>query len=151
MINNYLKIALRNLASHKAYAFINILGLALGMTCGLLIFMLVKYNLSFDNFHANSDRIYRIVTEQHRDGISYQPAVPSPLGKAFRDDYSFAEKVGRIATFEEEVITVNSDKEIKKYKEKGGFAFAETEYFDIFNFPLIEEIKKRFFWNPTRL
>jgi len=149
MINNYLKIAFRNLANHKAYAFINILGLALGMTCGLLIFLLVKYNLSFDNFHANSDRIYRIVTEQHRDGISYQPAVPSPLGKAFRDDYSFAEKVGRIATYEEEVITINTGKEIKKYKEKGGFAFTEPEYFDIFNFPLLEGDKKTALLEPN--
>ena len=149
MINNYLKIAFRNLINHKAYAFINILGLALGMTCGLLIFLLVKYNLSFDNFHANSDRIYRIVTEQHRDQISYQAAVPSPLGKVLRDDYSFTEKVGRIAAYEEEVITINTGKEIKKYREKGGFAFAETEYFDIFNFPLIEGDKKTVLLEPN--
>lgn len=137
MIRSYLKIALRNLAKNKSYAVINILGLGLGMTCGLLIFVLVKFNLSFDNFHANSDRIYRIVTEQHRDGISYQSAVPSPLGKVFRDDYSFAEKVARVAMHEDEVITVNAGNEIRKYKETGGFAFTEPQYFEIFNFPLI--------------
>ena len=138
MIRNYFKIALRNLQRNKAYAVINVMGLALGMTCGLLIFMLVKYHLSFDNFHANADRIYRIVTEQHRDNISYVAAVPSPLGKAFRNDYTFAEKVGRIATFENQLISVKAGNEIKKFKEVEGVAFTETEYFDIFNFPLAE-------------
>lgn len=138
MLRNYLKIALRNLVRNKAYASINIFGLALGMACGLLIFMLVKYHLSFDNFHAHSDRIYRIVTELHRDIVEYDPSVPSPLGKAFRDDYDFAEKVARVATYDDAVITINTGKEVKNFKQEGGFAFAERAYFDIFNFPLIK-------------
>ncbi|MCF0043527.1 ABC transporter permease [Dyadobacter fanqingshengii] len=138
MIRNYFKIAFRHLNRNKAYAILNVSGLTLGMTCGLLIFLLVKYHLGFDNFHANSERIYRIVTEQHRDNISYTAGVPSPLGKAFRNDYTFAEKVARIATFDELLVTVKQDKEVKKFNEPDGAAFAEEEYFQIFNFPLIE-------------
>ncbi|GAB3641527.1 ABC transporter permease [Spirosoma arcticum] len=137
MIRNHLKIAWRNLVRNRAYASINIFGLGLGMTCGLLIFMLVKYHLSFDNFHRNADRIFRIVTEEHRDVIEYESSVPSPLGKAFRDDYDFAEKVARIATYDDAVITINTGKEGEKFKQEGGFAFAEPAYFDIFNFSLI--------------
>ncbi|GHB83718.1 ABC transporter permease [Persicitalea jodogahamensis] len=137
MLSNYLKTSLRNLRRNKTYATINILGLALGMACGLLIFMLVKYHLSFDDFHADSDRIYRIVTEQHRDVISYTPGVPSPLGKAFRADYDFAEKVARIASEEDMTITVKDGDKIELFKEEGGVAIVESEYFDIFNFPLV--------------
>ena len=137
MLTNYIKIVFRTLKRNKAYAGINVIGLALGMACTLLIFMLVTYHLHFDNFHANADRIYRIVTEQHRDVISYTPGVPSPLGKAFREEYDFAETVARIATEENMTITVDDGKEVRLYKEEGGVAVAEPAYFDIFNFPLL--------------
>jgi putative ABC transport system permease protein len=136
MLRNYFKTSLRNLKRNKTYAAINIVGMALGMACGLLIFMLVKYHLSFDDFHANSDRIYRIVTEQHRDVVSNTVGVPSPLGKAFRDDYDYAEKVARIATEDDMTITVKDGNEIELFREEGGVAIVEPEYFDIFNFPL---------------
>ena len=135
MVKNYLKIAVRNLKSNKAYTLINVAGLALGMSCAILIFILVKYHLSIDNFHANADRIYRIVTEQHRDDISYQPSVPAPLGKVFRNDYTFGEKVARIATFDQSPITLKDGKELRKFKDD--IAFTEPEFFDIFNFPLL--------------
>jgi len=70
MIKNYFKIALRNLKKNRLYGFINVMGLAMSMACCILIFTLVKYHLGFDNFHKGSDRIYRFVTEQHRDEVS---------------------------------------------------------------------------------
>jgi predicted permease len=149
MIRSYFKIAFRNLLRNKAYTTINVLGLTLGMTCGLLIFMLVKYHLGFDNFHANTDRIYRIVTEQHRDNVSYTAGVPAPLGKTFRDEYTFAEKVGRIATFNELLVTVKEGKEVRKFKEPEGVAFAEPAYFEIFNYPLIEGNKATALTEPN--
>ena len=149
MLRNYFKIAWRNLIRNKAYASINIFGLALGMACGLLIFMLVKYHLSFDNFHRNADRIYRVVTELHRDVIEYESSVPSPLGKAFRDDYDFAEKVARIATYNDAVITVRTGKKVEKFKQKGGFAFTEPAYFDIFNFPFVIGSKQTALQQPN--
>ncbi|MGC4101692.1 ABC transporter permease [Ferruginibacter sp.] len=138
MIKNYFKIAWRNLLKNKSYAFINVMGLALSITCGILIFSLVKYHLSFDNFHDNANRIYRIVTEQHRDNISYTDGVPAPLGNAIRNDYTFTEKIARIATFDQQLITITNDKDVKKFKEKEGAAFTEPEYFSIFNFPLVK-------------
>src|SRR6478736_7638244 len=131
MLYNYLKISLRNLQRHTSYSIINILGLALGIACGLLIFSLVKHHLSFDDFHADSDRIYRIVTEQHRDQVSYTWGVPSPLGKVFREDYTYAEKVGRIYTFDEQLVSFEQNGQLKKFKDD--VAFAEIEYFEIFN------------------
>lgn len=135
MLFNYLKIAFRNIHRHTSYSLINILGLALGVSCCILIFTLVTYHLSFDNFHSDSDRIYRIVTEQHRDQLSYTSSVPNPLGKVFREDYAFSEKVGRICTFDELIISFDQGKERQKFKERE-VAFAETEFFEIFNYPL---------------
>jgi putative ABC transport system permease protein len=138
MIRNYFKIAFRNLVRNKAYTTINIAGLALGMTCGILIFALVNYHLSFDNFHPHSDRIYRFVTEQHRTTTSYVYSVPSPFGKVFRDDFTYGEKVARIATADGVLLTVTDGREIRKYKEKEGVAFTETDFFAIFNYPLLQ-------------
>ena len=138
MIRNYLKIALRNLQRNKLNVGINVAGLALSMTCCILIFTIVKYHLSFDNFHQNSDRIYRIVTEMHRDNIGYNSNVPAPLGKVLREDYNYGEKVTRIATFRNQIINVKNATENKKLKEEGGIAFTETNYFEIFNFPLLK-------------
>ncbi len=149
MLKNYLKIAIRNLQRNKAYALINVMGLALSMSCGILIFALVKHHLSFDNFHQNSDRIYRIVTEQHRDNISYTYSVPNPLGKAFRNDYTFGEKVARICTFDDQLITVKQGNEVKKFKDEEGVAFAEPEFFDIFNYPLLQGDKKTVLSEPN--
>lgn len=142
MIKNYIKVALRNLQRYKGYTAINIVGLALSMTCGILIFTLVRYHLSFDNFHHEPGRIYRIVTEEHHDEVNYVASVPSPLGKVFRDDYSYAEKVGRIATMDEPLITIKKGNENIMFKEKEGAAFTEPEFFDIFNYPLLKGDKK---------
>src|SRR5688572_14516252 len=87
MLKSYLKLAVRNIIRSASYSTINISGLALGITCALLIFSLVTYHLNFDNFHTDSDRIYRFVTEQHRDQVSYVGSVPPAFGKAFREDY----------------------------------------------------------------
>ncbi|MEO7047010.1 MAG: hypothetical protein ABI091_17035, partial [Ferruginibacter sp.] len=63
MFRNYLKIALRNFRNNKAYSFINVMGLALSITCAILIFSLVKYHLSFNTGIADAGRTYRLVTE----------------------------------------------------------------------------------------
>jgi len=148
MIKNYFAIALRNLRRNKVYAFINVMGLALSICCGILLFTLVKHHLSFDNFHPEQDRVYRIVTEQHRDKINYVPNVPAPLGKALRNDYTFTEKIARIATFDEQLIHVKQGSELKKFREEEGVAFAESEFFDIFNYPLAQGDKKTALTEP---
>jgi putative ABC transport system permease protein len=149
MIKSYFKIAWRNLIKNKVYASINVAGLALSLTCGILIFNMVKYHLSFNNFHPNADRIYRIVTEKHRDNIDYDRSVPSPLGKAFREDHTFAEKVARIATFYDCLISFKRGNDLIKFKEEQGLAFVEDAFFDIFNYPLLVGDKHTVFSHPN--
>ena len=63
MLKNYFKIAIRNLLRHKAFSFINILGLAVGMAACFLIFLYVSFETSYDNFNAKANRIYRVVSD----------------------------------------------------------------------------------------
>jgi putative ABC transport system permease protein len=137
MLKNYIKIAWRNLWKNKSYTFINILGLSSGIACAILIFTLVSYQFSFDTFHPAADRVYRIVTEYHTDATEYQPGVPQPLGKAFRNDFSFIEKSARVFIYNNALISLPDEKEVKKFQEDDGVAYAEPEYFDIFRFPLV--------------
>ena len=69
MLKNYFKIAFRNLWRHKAFSFINIMGLSVGMTACFLIFMYVSFELSYDSFNTKADRIYRVVSDIKEIGI----------------------------------------------------------------------------------
>ena len=149
MIRNYIKIAWRNIRRNKAYAFINVFGLSLGIACSIVIFSLVSYHLSFDTFHKNKDRIYRIVTEWHDEEVNHSRAVPSPVGKAFRTGYTYADKTARIIDFNNQLVSINDSKENKKFKEEKGIAFTEPEFFDIFDFPLVKGNKATVLKNPN--
>ena len=90
MFKNYLKITLRNIKRHKAYSLINILGLAIGIALCVLILVYVQDELSYDNFHENGDRIYRIVELEDHDGdlLTYMrigPGVTEKLKVDFPD------------------------------------------------------------------
>ncbi len=139
MIKNHFKIAWRNIKKKKGFALINILGLSLGFASSILIFLFVSHHLQFDKFHSNADRIYRFVTEQHKDYINYVQSVPPGFTNAFRNDYEYAEKVAKIVNWEDEVIYIEESN--LKIKAKKGVVFAEPEFFEIFDFPLIDGSK----------
>ena len=151
MLKNFVTIAWRNLWKNKAYAGINILGLSLGIGCSILIFALVSYHLSFDNFHPGKDRIYRVVTEFHDEVADYSQGVPSPLGKAFRKDFDYAEKTARVINYGGALISFQSVTGMeKKFEEKHGISYVEPEYFDIFNFPLVRGDKATVLHSPDQ-
>ena len=149
MLKNYFKIAWRNLKSNKAYATINIIGLSLGIACSILIFTFISHQLSYDNFHNNKERIYRLVTEWHNEEVNYSQAVPQPLGKAFRTDFSFDENTARIIDYRNTLITLVGDKQNRKFNEENGVAFVEPDFFKIFNFPLLAGNAKAILQNPN--
>src|SRR5688572_15701903 len=90
MFKNYLKIALRSLLRQKAYSFINIFGLAVGLACCILIFLFVQHEWSYDVFHQNAGTIFRVIQDEknaagERMLSAYQPL---PLAPALRDEFS---------------------------------------------------------------
>jgi predicted permease len=141
MIKNYLKIAWRNIVRHKAYSAINIAGLAVGIAASLLIFVVVKYELSYDKFQKNYERIYRVVTySKNVDGSEgFNPGIPGPAYEALKTDFPQLEKIAPIyALTNTQMIVLGNDANgdvaaSKKFIEPSNVAFTVPEYFDMFN------------------
>src|ERR1041385_3907154 len=88
MIRNYTSIGWRNVKRNKVYAAINISGLAVGIAACILLFIVVRYELSYDKFQPNYSNIYRVVTQdKYSDGIDYTPGTPYPVLDAMRVDF----------------------------------------------------------------
>jgi putative ABC transport system permease protein len=85
MFLNYLKIAVRNIRKHKGYSFINIAGLAMGMSCALFILLAVQDELSFDRFHANAETLFRVEQDQKGgQGLFHVNVTPYAMGPALK-------------------------------------------------------------------
>ncbi len=136
MLRSYFKIAWRNLIKRKVFTTINMLGLSIGFGSAILIYLFLGYHYSFDDFHPNKDRIYRMATEEHTDIIDYSASVPPAFAKVFREEYAYAEKVAKIVDRNGLVIDVERNGSINKHKKD--ILFAEEDFFKIFNFPLLD-------------
>ena len=124
MLGNSLKISFRSIKKHKGYSFINIFGLAAGMSCCILILLWVQSELSYDRFHKNVDSIYRV-----RSNSNSQPA---PLAPALKEDYPEIQNAVRFSNPE---VTVRYQD--KCFTEKG-FYFADPSVFEVFTFPFTQ-------------
>lgn len=88
MFKNYLKVSLRSIKRSKAYSFINVVGLASGMACCLLILLWVWEEINYDRFHKNADEIYRVITVLHgTNQDTYIAKAPNPIGPTMKRDY----------------------------------------------------------------
>lgn len=89
MFKNYIIVAFRNVLHHKAYSAINIAGLAIGMACCILIAQYIRFEMSYDQFHAKADRIYRVVRETRSTGgsPSFGMGTSGNLGPALAESY----------------------------------------------------------------
>ena len=141
MLRNYLKIAYRTLLRYKAYTALNVLGLTLGLTCAILIFMMVKFHLSFDQYHTNADRVVRIVSYFNSpEGEFHTPGVPAPLGNAARAEIAPLEKISMVYT--ENTVTLalmENGVPTKKFKEDNGAVFfVEPDLFSILDIKILK-------------
>lgn len=134
MFKNYLKIALRNFLRQKTYAFINMAGLGIGMACCILLLLFVQDELSFDRFHQNADRIYRIVREsKYEDYIDHFAHTPAPLAPALMRDFPEVVNAVRFAYRQRQLVTYQN----KQFWEER-FMLADPSIFEIFTFPLLK-------------
>ena len=142
MFRNYFKIAWRNLTRNKSYAVINITGLAVGIAVCMVIFIIIQFQTSFDNFHAKKDRTYRMLTEfRYADGgnISYKTAIPFPMPVGLKASFPQIEQVAPIfASHDDQLLIVdNNGNTEKKFKEQHGVFYMDSSFFKIFDFPLL--------------
>ncbi len=139
MIRNYFITSIRNLVREKTNTIINIAGLTLGITGSLVLFLMVRHGASFDTYHTNKNRIYRVVTQSKgNDGYNFTQGIPTGLPEAFKNDFAEAEEVAFTSYRRGGLVTVLPSKgEIKKYEEQKGVAFTEPSFFKIFDRKII--------------
>lgn len=132
MLKNYFKIAYRNLTRYKAFTIINILGLAVGLACTILILLWVQDELSFDKFNKNAEIIYRVVEIQHYAGGNIFPVAvtPGPLAESLKDNFPEIINATRF----------NYSGRILRYNDKifnETVAFADPSFLKIFSYPVV--------------
>lgn len=137
MFKNYLKITFRNFKRYKGYSFINVAGLVVGMVCFILILLYVRYELNYDKYYENSDRIYRVVCELPSELGSDRLAItPAPFAPALKDDFPEVESATRFSSRNRLLLT----KDETSFYERG--LFADEHFFKVFSFKLIKGEKK---------
>jgi putative ABC transport system permease protein len=133
MINKLFRFSLRSLTRQKTFMLINVLGLAVGFACSLIIAVFIRYELSYDQYHENKDRIYRVVLNGKIGG---QEIVASwsafPVGPAVRDEFPEVEAFLRLNTWGETVVRHEDQAFIEPR-----FMEADSSFFDFFSIPLL--------------
>jgi putative ABC transport system permease protein len=134
MLRNYLKVAFRNILKHKGYSLINVLGLALGMACFLLIIFFIQFENSTDSFHKNRKNIYQVVRINNYADFTERKAITgAPLAPLLLENFAAIARAIRFTNFQSELVNFRE----KKFVERG-FFFADAEVFDVFTFPLLQ-------------
>ena len=144
MIKNYFKIAFRNLLRYKGFSFINIFGLATGMACSLLIFLFVKDEVSYDRFHKDSDKIYRVVKDFVNDDGSRLPDATTPpaLSPAMQREVPEVAHATRVfPSWGANFLIKYGDKKIMEEK----LYRVDSSFFDVFTFPFTHGTAKDVF------
>jgi putative ABC transport system permease protein len=133
MVKNFIIITLRSLARQRVYTFLNVLGLAVGMACALLISIYLIHELSYDKLHPDADRIYRVSVDGILRGQPLRIAVTSsPMASAIIKEYDEVESAVRIIPMGAWLVS-NSDTSFNEDK----LFFADTNFFEFFSFPVI--------------
>ncbi len=142
MFKNYFKTAWRNLKTHKAYAAINIFGLAVGIGASLIIYLVIHYELSYDSFEKNKDRISRVVSTYinplTNEVTARESSTTPALSKALRNDMPQIKKVANVWNIGGAQIHIPiPGKDLadeKRVKENDGLFFIEPDLFSMFDY-----------------
>jgi putative ABC transport system permease protein len=133
MFKSYLKTGWRNMKRQKGYSVINISGLALGMACSILIVFYIHHELSFDRFHENSERIFRVVVDATlSQSHVVVPAAQMPFGPTLARDYPEVAAAVRVRELPKTLVR-NGD---RSFYERG-LLYADASFFEVFTFPLL--------------
>ena len=130
MLKNYFKSALRNFRTNKAFTTINIIGLAIGISASLVIFLIVQYDFSFDKFEKGHDRIYRVVTKN-------DARAPFPMAGALRNEATGLEVVAPLLRWDFEInvsIAKPGDAKPSVFFNEPNIVFADAEYFKLIHY-----------------
>ena len=133
MFKHYFKTTFRNLWKNRAYSFLNIFGLAIGITCAALIFLWVEDETSFNHNFAKRDYLYRVMQNEKNDGkISTIGSTPGPLAQALKADIPGIKNAGRLSWSMDELMVLG-EKSIK-----GNGVYADPSVLSMLTLPFID-------------
>jgi putative ABC transport system permease protein len=137
MLKNYFTVAFRNLLRYKTYSLINIFGLAIGMTCCMLIVLFVQHELSYDQVHSKADRIYRVLRETRSDAgeVTIQAGTSGPLGPALMEEFPEIQTTVRVCGYGDYTWARYKDKQYKHPLKS--CLMVDPNVLEVFDFPLI--------------
>lgn len=161
MLKNYFRITLRNIQKHKLYSLINIVGLTLGITCCILIYLFVTDEYSYDNFHEKSESIYRVELTNYQvpksevkktpffdtrqqDGVKRSPWLPLSLGPTLKDRLPEIKRFTRGDQYK--LIVRNEDQSFEQE-----VFYADASFFEMFSFPLIQGTPESVLSDPNNV
>lgn len=132
MFKSIITTAIRNMIRNKSFSIINLTGLSVSMSLAMLIIIIVRESYTFDNFHQHAARIYRVNTMAHRveGGAEPYASTPMPLGRAIKEDYTFAENVVTLCR------RLNGDAIYGNVNVPLEGLIVDPSFFDVFSFPL---------------
>lgn len=132
MLKNYFKIAWRNIMKHKAFSLINVIGLTIGLSASFVIGLMIYYDATFDDFHKDGDRIYRVVTDfSSPEGKFYNPGITLALEDVIKDDSN----VETVSSFYIERPSKVENKVLgSEFKWPNFVIFTDANYFDVFKY-----------------
>jgi putative ABC transport system permease protein len=134
MFKNYIKIAFRNIRRHKGFSFINIIGLAVGMACVFTIMLWVHYELSFDRYNVNAERIFRVASESHEHPPPVTVVVtPPPMAQALEQEIPDIARSARLSRGGGKKLLSVKDKDFYE-----SFYAVDPGFFEIFTFDFVE-------------
>ncbi|WPP51349.1 ABC transporter permease [Catalinimonas niigatensis] len=150
MLKNYLIIAYRNLLKNKVFSLINILGLAIGMAACLLVLQYVNFELSYDNFHDKSKRMYRAALYQYKEGtLDVKSALTFPtIGRELQEN--FPETVASFVRMHHQSgVFSRTDTDQAEYFDEERVYYVDNSFFEVFSFPLLMGNVKQALTNPN--
>jgi ABC-type antimicrobial peptide transport system permease subunit len=137
MIKNYFKMASRTLMAYKNTTLINILGLVVGIASALVLFTVIRFELSFDAFHSNKDQIYRIVRVSGDDRSEFRAGISYPVPVAIKAEIPAVKNVVSMEYMggpsSMDIISADGAT-VEKFMEVNGFVLIEPEFFGVFDF-----------------
>jgi putative ABC transport system permease protein len=148
MLWNYLKVSWRNIKRQRGYSFINIVGLAVGLACCILILLWVQDELSYDRFHKNLDDLYRVVAEYHKTepATHYWP-VCAPLAPALKKEYPEIERATRFTRLRRGQLVKYRNKNFLESQ----ICLTDPDFFEMFSFAFVEGDPRLAFSKPSSL
>lgn len=138
MFKNYLKTAYRNLIRNKVFSLINIIGLAIGISAALVIFLIVQFDFNFDKFEKNRNNIFRVVSNFTFSGTPYKNSgVPGPMGKAVSKELTGLASVIPFIYGDDDTklsVPANGSAPIKHFKKQKSLVFADSRYMSMLGY-----------------